>query len=153
MKVKKSFEEVIKFLEANQNKKVSALLPELLTMCESRKQSSACIKDSDGNVLAIYCYYHKQWEVVADVEYGSKVNSTTGLNTMCKIGTSMWTKKLNQSKKAKASLIDEVAIGNILPGDIQGHMLDIDSERNKIDTTDMPTGYQSEEDVRKALNL
>lgn len=153
MKVKKSFEEIIDFLKANQNKKVSSIIDEIYSMCESKKQSSASIKDENGKVLAIFCYYHKQWEIVADVIYGSKVTSTTGLNTMCKIGTSMWTKQQRDSKKATIELLEDVSLGNVLPADILLHQDDIETKRNTIDETNMPKGYASASEVTEVLNI
>ena len=153
MKIKKSFEDIVTFLEANSNKKVESILEEVYSMVESKKQQKASIKDKDGNVLAIFCYYHKQWEIVKDVEYGSKVNSTTGLNTMCKVGTSKWTKQQRDSKKAKEQLLEDVSSGKVLPTDILKHQKDIEEGRNIIDETDMPKGYASEVEVKKALNI
>lgn len=151
MSIKKSYVEIVEFLQANEGKKVSSIMAEVLAMAESKKQGSTFIEDADGNVLAIYCYYHKQWEILAEVEYGSKANSTTGYNTMCKVGTSMWTKKQRDAKKAKSELLDNVANGNISPADIKGHQDDIEANRLTMDTTDMPHGYADEDAVKAIL--
>jgi hypothetical protein len=147
MSIKKSYIEIVEFLQANQDKKVKTILEEVLRMAESKKQSSTHLMNKDGTVFAIYCYYHKQWEIVADVPYGSKKNTVTGLNTMCKIGVSKWTKKQRDAKTALANLIDDVANGTIDPSDINQHKEDIETNRLMMDTTDMPVGYASEEEV------
>lgn len=147
MAIKKSYADIVEFLQANENKKVSSIMAEVLAMAESKKQSSTHLLNEDGTVFAIFCYYHKQWEIVADVEYGSKANTVTKLNTMCKVGTSKWTKKQRDAKIAKANLLDEVSNGSIQPADINGFMNDIEEERLTMDTTDMPHGYANEEEL------
>jgi len=147
MTIKKSYADIVEFLKANENKKVSSIMDEVLLMAESKKQSSTHLLNDDGTVFAIFCYYHKQWEIVADVEYGSKANTVTKLNTMCKVGTSKWTKKQRDAKIAKATLLDEVANGNIQPNDIKGFTNDIEEQRLTMDTDDMPIGYANEEEV------
>jgi len=145
MTIKKSYTDIVEFLQANENKKVSSIMAEVLLMAESKKQSSTHLMNDDGTVFAIFCYYHKQWEIVADVEYGSKANTVTKLNTMCKIGNSKWTKKQRDAKTAKSELLDNVANGSIQPSDIAIMMTDIESNRLTMDTTDMPIGYADEE--------
>ena len=147
MSIKKSYIEIVEFLQANENKKVSTIIEEILLLAESKKASKTFIEDEEVNVIAIYCYYHKQWELLSDVPYGSKANSSTGFNTMCKVGTSMWTKKQRDAKKAKAELLDRVSVGDISPADIKHHQSDIESMRLTMDTTDMPSGYAVVEDI------
>lgn len=145
MTIKKSYIEVVEFLKANENKKVSSILAEVLLMAESKKASSTYLMNEKDEVIAIFCYYHKQWEFVNDVAYGSKANTATGLNTMCKVGTSMWTKKQRDAKRAKDALLDKIGTGEILPEELKQHQDDIESNRLSMDTTDMPIGYTAEE--------
>ena len=147
--IKKPYEDIVKFLEANENKKVSSILGDILLMCESKKQSSTVIKNADDKVIAIYCYYHKQWELLKDVPYGSKANSTSGYNTMCKVGVSKWTKAQRDAKNSLANMLTQVSEGKVEPSDIAKLQQDIEDTRNKIDATDMPIGFASEEDVLK----
>ncbi len=146
MSIKKPYVSLVEFLEANGNKKVSSILEEIKLMCESKKTGSTLIK-IDDKVVAIFCYYHKQWEIIEHVPYGSKANTVSGLNTMCKIGTSKWTKAQRDAKKAKESLLDGVSNGDINPADIKSLQEDIEHSRLVIDTTDMPIGYANEEEV------
>jgi len=145
MSIKKSYTDIISFLEANQSKKVSSIMEEVLLMAESKKQSTTSLFNDDGSVFAIFCYYHKQWEIVKDVPYGSKANTATKLNTMCKVGNSKWTKKQRDAKTALANLIDKVAVGDIQPTDIKSHKDDIETIRLTMDKVDMPIGYVNEE--------
>lgn len=152
MAIKKSYTDIIAFLQANENKKVSSIMDEIYSMAESKKQSTTSLFDDEGNVVAIFCYYHKQWEIVSDVPYGSKKNTNTKLNTMCKVGTSMWTKKQRDFKKGEAELLENVANGNIQPSDIKGHKDDLEVQRLTIDVTDMPIGY-SDDEILEELKL
>lgn len=151
MSIKKSYIEIVEFLEANQGKKVSSIMAEVLSMAESKKQSTTFLLDKSGNVVAIYCYYHKQWEILADVVYGSKVNSSTGYNTMCKIGVSKWTKKQVTAKSDKSDLLDGISVGDIDPTNIKSLMADIETTRLTMDITNMPIGYVDEHSVWEAL--
>lgn len=145
MSIKKVYEEIVALLEANQDKKVKSLLDQVYLLCESKKPTTTHLVDKDGKVIAIFCYYHKQWELLSEVEYGSKANSSTGFNTMCKIGTSKWTKAQRDSEKAKAKMLVNVSNGTVNPSDILKLSEDIESQRKVMDATDMPIGHTFEE--------
>lgn len=147
MTIKKAYVEVLELLEANKNKKVSTILDELTILCSAKVASSTCIRDEDNNVIAIFCYYHKQWELVADVVYGKKASTATGFNTMCKVGTSKWTKQQSIAKKANNELLTLLAEEEIKPSDIKPMQADIEAKRVAIDATDMPVGFASEADI------
>lgn len=151
MNIKKPYVELIELLEANKNAKVSSILEKVYLMAESKKQSNTYIKDANGRIIAIFCYYHKQWEILEHTEYGSKKGSTTGYNTMCKVGVSKWTKAQSTAKKAKEAILMGVSKGSIDPKDIINKMNDVEANRLKIDATDMPKGYASEDEVLKHI--
>ena len=120
MAIKKDFQELVAFLEANQNKKVQTILEQVLAMC-SQQNTVTFKKDEEGNVIEIFCYYHKRWESLAEHEYGKKAsNKATGLNTMCKEGTRLWTKQQTTAKKAREQLLMRVAAGEEL--DVQAEL-------------------------------
>jgi len=122
MAIKKQFEGVIAFLQDNADKKVKTLLPAIEEMCSGKGKGtgSKFRKDAEGNVTHVFCYYHKMWEDVTAVEYGVKAGSPTGLNNMCKEGTSNWTKQDRAFKKNSTELLDKVASGEVSPDDIAG---------------------------------
>lgn len=128
MNIKKMYVEVIAILEENKDKKVSSILDEIKAMCESQKQSSTVVY-RDGQVYAIFCFEHKVWEILEHVPFGSKKNSTTGYNTMCKSGVSSWTKRQSVAKKEKADLLLKVANLEIEPQDLTKLMSDIETIR------------------------
>lgn len=140
MATKKMFVELVSFLEQNKDKKISDILETVKDMTMAQKQASTVIKDKDGNITHVFCYYHKQWENIKEVEYGKKKSHHTGLNTMCKIGVNKWTKQQAVAAKAKAALLEEVAEGNVKPQDIQIKLDEIENNRNKIDMKDAPQG-------------
>ena len=151
MSIKKAYVDIISFLEANEGKKVGSIIEEIKSMCESKKQTSTVYKDENDNVIAIFCYYHKQWELISEVPYGSKANSTSGYNTMCKVGTSLWTKAQRDAKKAKEDLLISVSNGDIEPTDIMKYQADIEVQRQSISATNQPHGFETLEDLMAYL--
>ncbi len=137
MATKKAFVPIVELLEANKQKTVSAVLPQILEMCAAKaggggRSSSKVINDKDGNVTHIFCYYHEKWEDVTVAEYGKKASSPTGFSNMCKEGTASWTKQQRDAKNAKDTLLAEVAAGTVKPGDIAKQMEEIEKTRGKI---------------------
>lgn len=116
--IKKAYVELYEILEANKNKKVSTILPQLVELMTAKQSQKNFITDEDGNVTHIYCYYHKQWEDISVAEYGAKKSSATGLNSMCKEGVSSWTKQQRQLKAINDEAMDLVVKGELQPGDI-----------------------------------
>jgi len=153
MSIKKPFVSLVNFLEANKSSLVEDILEEVYLMAESKKTTSTIMTNNDGKVLAVFCYYHKQWEPIGMVEYGSKVNTTSGLNTMCKIGVSKWTKKQRDAKTAKENLLIEVANGNVQVSEILKLQEDIEVERLTMNIEDMPIGYSSEEELLEYIEV
>lgn len=139
MAIKKAYEELVAFLEENKDSKVKTILPAVEEMCSKSAAGGGgaqnYIKDADGNVTHVFCYYHKMWEPVTGddaVEYGVKQTSATGLNSMCKEGTSQWTKQQRAAKKAGAELLDAVANGEVAPEDIKKEQEAIDAAKAEI---------------------
>jgi len=132
MSIKKQYAEIIAFLEENKNKKISTILEEAKAMCESKKATKNFRINVDGEVTEIYCYYHKQWEVLADVEYGTKKHSASGYNSMCKAGVNQWSKQQREAKKAREELLLAVAKHEVAPEDIETKMAGIEATRVAI---------------------
>lgn len=129
--IKKNFVEIHKILSSNENKKVKDILHLLEPLMESKQRDKNHRIDEDG-VLWVFCYYHKEWENTQEVEYGKKANTSTGLNSMCKVGTNQWTKQQREYKKFKSELLDKVASGEIEPQDLQVEIEKLESDKNKI---------------------
>jgi hypothetical protein len=130
--VKAQYQELVNLLEANKNKKVSTILPQIMELVTTKQKSRTFIKDDEGNILAIYCYYHKRWERLDECEYGKKASSSHGYNTMCKEGTSQWTKQQREAKKAKEQLLTQLANGEITQDELTSLMDEIEEQRTRI---------------------
>ena len=150
MSTKKVFIEMVQYLESQKDSKIADILKseEFLELIVAKKNSHTVLKDKDGNIVAIFCYYHKQWELLSEVEYGSKKSHHTGYNTMCKIGVNKWTKQQSVAKVAKSDLLDKVAAGEIEVADVQHHLSDIEDTRNFIDMLDAPKGSKKEPSLK-----
>lgn len=145
---KKVYVEIVALLEANANKKVSTILPQILELTRAKVAQSTFHKDDEGNVVAVYCYYHKQWELVSEVPYGKKASTASGLNTMCKAGTSQWTKQQRVAKKAKEALLEAVAKGEVEGESITVALEVIEAERAALILGDTP-GFETLEECIK----
>ncbi len=149
--VKKQYEELYAFLEANKAKKVSTVLPQLVEMMQRKNnasgQANTFVKDEDGNVIAIYCYYHKKWELVSEATYGAKKGTATGYNTMCKEGVSQWTKQQRAKKQAEAEILNRVASGELAVEDIASEQDKLAEVAKEVTPREDGHGYVDVEDV------
>ena len=132
MAIKKDFVELVNFLETNKNKKVETILDLVREMC-SQKVETTFKKDENGNVTHVFCYYHKVWEDVSQVEYGKKAsNKATGLNTMCKVGLNQWSKQQRVAQKEKNELLEKMAKGEVTQEEFTQELDAIELRRNTI---------------------
>ncbi len=111
--IKSQYQAIYELLEANKNKKVSSILPELQELMTSKQKSKNFKLDEDGNVTHIFCYYHKEWEEVSTHPYGKKANTATGLTSMCKQGISQWNKQQKAKKAAESALLAALSEGTL----------------------------------------
>jgi len=128
--IKKGFVELHKILVSNKDKKVSTIMDQLIEIMESQQRDRNHYEDEHG--LWVFCYYHKEWELVQQVEYGNKVNTATGLNSMCKVGTNQWTKQQRDFKKSKSELLNQVADGTLAIEDINEEIAKLEEAKNVI---------------------
>lgn len=129
MAIKKAFQPIVDFLETNKDSKVKSIMQGVMDLCSAKSGGgggSTFVKNDAGVVTHVFCYYHKKWEEVGPCEFGAKASSPTGFNSMCKIGTSEWTKQQRAAKKANEALLASVASGEVAPGDIAKHQADIE---------------------------
>ena len=138
----KSYVALVEFLTANANKKVSSILPEILEMTEAKQQAKTFIADENGNVMAIYCYYHKQWELLVDAEYGLKASSTTGYNTMCKVGVKYWTLQQKNIKAVGETILTMLENEEITIEELSTTKERLIDEAKEINVTNMPQAYE-----------
>lgn len=131
--IKKAYVELVALLQANEGKKVATIMPQILELVSSQGGAQSTTRyDEAGKLTHVFCYYHKEWEAVDAIEYGAKVGTKTGLNTMCKQGVSQWTKQQRVAKQEKAKLLDAVSAGEVLPEELPAKMAEIEAARNQI---------------------
>ncbi len=134
--IKKQFQPLMTFLESNKTKPVEEIMGAVLVMCEGQQET--VIYDPDnGKVLAIFCYYHKQWELISDYEYGVKKSTTSGLNTMCKVGASHWSKQWKESTKREEEMLADVMSGKIQVEEMFGIKRQIERDKFTVIPTNM----------------
>lgn len=152
--VKKQFEELYAILTAdeNKNRKVSTLLPQLLPLMLAKSGGSdigkTFMKDAEGNTYAVYCYYHKKWELTNTAEYGTKANTATGLNTMCKEGANQWSRQQRAFKKAQQELLTLVAGGQMSVEDMQAELARAEEARKLIEPRSDEHGFDNADEVQ-----
>ena len=154
MSIKKAFKPVVELLQANVSLLVEDVLEEVVKMCSAKTGSggskpSKFHKDEDGNVVAIFCYYFKQWFPIDTVEFGAKANSPTGFNNMCKEGVSNWTSQQRAAKKAESDLLKQLSAGELDIADLAQAQAAIEEERTAVKETDL-VGYETLEDLLAA---
>lgn len=158
-KVKTAFQPIVDLIEAAiaNDPKVRAkdLINEVIALTAAKIATgvgSTIMKDASGAVVAIRCYYFKRWmPLVGDkaVEFGKKANTATGLNTMCKEGSSHWTKQQREADAANKELISKVISKEITPDDIPALQAKIEEDRKVIVPTEL--GFATEEEAREYL--
>ena len=141
-------------LNDHQDALVSDIMDEALLIASTKTAGKRVpreqkhITSTDGEVVAIHDYYFKRWMPLVGpeaVEFGQKASTKTGYNTMCKQGTSLWTKQNSTAKQATLALIDQVAEGDLGPADLPAARDAIEEARNAIEPTEL--GFDSKEDV------
>ncbi|MDX1810312.1 MAG: hypothetical protein R3240_00070 [Gammaproteobacteria bacterium] len=150
VKIKKAFVELHEFLQENADKKVKTIMDDIEGFMSAKSgggSASNYILDDNGNVLAVFCYYHKRWELPAVAEYGAKANTATGLNTMCKEGVSRWTKQKSAAKKEEAELLTRLQSGDITVDDIESEQEAIKARSEAIVAREDEHGFDSAEDA------
>lgn len=151
MTIRKENIALVQFLEDNKNKKVSSILEEFTLLCEKKKRDNTAIYDKDRNVLAIFCWYHKTWEIVETVEFGTKSGTKTGLNTMCKEGVNSWTKANNNYKKATLNLLSLIENGDIDITDLTLRKSELLETKETIVNRIDEQGFKTEQEIKDNL--
>tara|TARA_R110001632_G_scaffold178976_4_gene298791 strand:+ start:1284 stop:1772 length:489 start_codon:yes stop_codon:yes gene_type:complete len=150
--IKKDYQAIIAFLEANKNKHVKTILEELKGMCTKKTNDKTFELDEDGNVLRVFCYYHKCWEDVDTYTYGPKKNTASGLNTMCKEGVSQWTKQQRVAKQSKELLLTKLGTGELEIDDLAAEQELIERTRIRIVQHSIDVKWNEEQDVESDDN-
>lgn len=154
--IKKAYVELVELLEANSNKKVSTIMPQILELVTKASNGGSEIGKTfykvEDNVVAIYCYYHKKWEPLSDVDYGTKKSSASGFSSMCKEGVSRWTKQQRVSKKEEGELLDKLLSGELSQDDLGHAKKEINDKRAVVVPRLDGIGYETLEELLAEIN-
>lgn len=149
MAIKKVFQDIVSLLEANPESRVRELLPQVQELASAKSAGGGSAttfhRDEAGNVDAIRCYYHNLWMHPQLGDFGKKAGSASGYNSMCKDGQSKWTKQQSVAKKAKDTLLAQVADGSFT-GNIQEEISRIEAEAKAIITREDGYGFATMEE-------
>lgn len=142
---KKSYSNIVDYLEAKKGQLITDDIMQTIYSLTNQKnsQSSKAIYQDD-KLIAIYCWQHKQFELLDEVEYGLKASSSTGYNTFCKIAVRVWTTKQKMLKAVAVDVLKDVEAKKI---DVKEIKAEMSKRRAKIETAvDMkkPKGYETE---------
>ncbi len=153
--IKKAFLEIVTILQANEDAAVSDVLPTIIELASAKTGSgggkaSTFHKNEDGEVVGIFCYYHKLWMDPRVEEFGTKTSSPTGLNNMCKDGVSKWTKQQREAKNAEANLLNRVAAGEVAVEDIAAEQEAIAEAAKEIVPLENGYGFETLEELLAA---
>jgi len=148
--IKKGFTELHAILQANEDMTVSEVMDKLMPIMTTVERTTAHYYDDDGR-LVVFCYYHKQYEHVDQVPYGSKQNTKTGLNTMCKVGTNLWTKQYKAYKDSAATILGMVESGEIQYTEIAAKQAEFAEVRDVIVPLEVSHWIEAHADPRQQV--
>lgn len=155
MTIKKMYVDIVQLLDENQDKKVKSIMDQVLSLASAktnRSTGNTYLKDDKNETVAVKCYYFKRWMPVVGpeaVEFGLKKSTTTGLNTMSKLGAKHWTKQNNQAKTAHSAMLDALEQGATEVANIGQEKAKIESDRLAVIDTDL--GFETLDEVKSYL--
>lgn len=133
MSIKKVFQSVIAFLEANKDARVSKVLPEIMEMCSAKQGGGTTARSfykQGEELVAARCGFFEKWFDPAVVEFGKKAGTASGLNSMCKLGVNEWTARNNAHKKGRDAAFADFTAGKLSADDFQAKLREVDSARD-----------------------
>ena len=137
MAIKKAYQEIVSFLEANRDEQVNEVIDTVIQMASAKTgggggKASTFHRNEAGDVVAIRCFYHQKWMSPLVVEFGKKASSASGYNSMCKDGVSKWTKQNREFKSAQQELLQRVMNGEVAQDEIADEMARLEEEKSRI---------------------
>jgi len=134
--IKKVFQPIIELLEANKDKRVSAVLNDILSLASVKqtreRASETFLVDATGAVVAIRDFYFKRWMPLVGkkaVEFAAKKGSKTGLSGLSTIGQSKFNAAKSRALKEEKELMDKIISGEIKVENAQAEREAIQSRR------------------------
>lgn len=153
MAIKKAYENIVNFLNENQDKKVKSILPEVLEMCSAKGaggSASTFVKDEQGNVVAIRCGYYNKWMPTSHVKFGKKAGSASGFNSMSAEGTNNYSRQQREFKQAKDALLEKVIAGELSSEEARAEVEKLEEARKQIIPRKDGIGFDTAEEAVNA---
>jgi hypothetical protein len=147
--IKKGYTELHALLAANPEVLVSEIMEQCLAIM-SQEIAESTHRYVDGR-LEVFCYYHKAWEFTDQVPYGSKKNTKTKLNTMCKVGTNNWTTQYRIFKESASKILKLVATGKLSYEDIPAEQKKYADIRERIVPLEVTHWNEAHADERQQV--
>lgn len=153
MAIKKAYEDLVNFLNENQDKKVKSILPNVLEMCSAKGAGGSAttfVRDDNGKVAAIRCSYYGKWMPLSHVSFGKKAGSASGFNSMSTEGTNNYSKQQRQYKQAKEALLDQVASGDLPAEQVSAELAKLEEARTAVIPRKDGIGFETSEEALAA---
>lgn len=122
--------------------------------------------DADGNLVAIYCSYHKMWEPVTavfttedengneieeEVDLFGKAKTSNGYTRICKEGSKTMNTKARELRKAKDDITSNWLKGEIDEDEAKQALLELDEQDTSHEPRADGLGYATKEEAINAL--
>lgn len=118
--IKSAFSSLFYLLEnaAEEDKTVKEIRDEYLDLMKvkSNRESTLVLYDTNGKLVAARCWYNERWFALVGEHacpWPTKGNTKTGLNTMNKVGVSLWYKHYNKRNRDMKAVDTAVFAGSI----------------------------------------
>lgn len=155
MAIKKVFAPIMAILAANMGATVESVYAEIEKLVSAKTgggggKATNFHRLEDGTVVAVFDYCFKKWVDPRLVEFGPKAGTPTGLNTMCKVGVSAWTKAQKVFKDGKDAVVAELLAGKITNEEAQAQIEELEAARSA--TPELPVDIQGFDTLEDCLN-
>lgn len=152
--IKKAYAAIASLLAGNMDATVADIYPQFEALASAKAgggggRATTFHRDEQGNVTALFCAYYKKWfPVDGDVEFGKKASTQSGFNNYSKPGLALFTKQLNEFKKAKDALLIEVAADPSKAETLQAELDKLEEARHAIQPVE--GGFDTLEELLQA---
>lgn len=117
----------------------------------SRSGKLAVYDQATGLPRALFCTYHKKWELVPAAHYTKKSTSPTGYATACAEGTLYRRKQLADHRRSLAHLMNQITDGLITQAELKAANERDNLLLKRIIPRIDQNAYESKADVVRAL--
>lgn len=155
MAIKKVFAPIMAILESNLSASVADVIEQVRAATSAKTgggggKATNFHRNESGEVVAVKCYAFDKWMDPRLVPFGTKANTPTGLNTMCKAGVSVWTQAQAAFKKGKDAVVADLLANAITSDEAQAKIADLEAARVLV--PELPAEIQGFDTLEDCLN-